>query len=199
MVDRDKRATVDLKVRMKESLRAQIESAALNHGISMNAEAVARLEQTFRDEGLLPEILDLAYGRETAGLLILLAETVRHVGASSIFLARGGEPQTVDDAARLLTREWVSDPWAFQQVKTAVFIIFAALQPAGTDEAAPPATVAAMPGEIPGSMAHQGRYWASLFLNSLLALPDSNIRAVALLNEVRARIPEAIERLRARP
>lgn len=37
---------------MKEPLRAQIEAAAQERGVSMNAEAVLRLEASFRDEGI---------------------------------------------------------------------------------------------------------------------------------------------------
>lgn len=51
----------ELKVRMKEPLRAAIQDAAKTNDISMNGEAVRRLEQSFRDdriELLLREILD---------------------------------------------------------------------------------------------------------------------------------------------
>jgi hypothetical protein len=81
MAGRDRTATVDLKVRMKEPLRARLEVAARDRGISMNAEAVGRLEQSFRNEDLLPQLLDLAYGRETAGLLMLLGECVERATA----------------------------------------------------------------------------------------------------------------------
>ena len=47
---RDKSATIDLKVRMKEPLRAKIESAAGARGVSLNAEAVDRLEKSFADQ-----------------------------------------------------------------------------------------------------------------------------------------------------
>ena len=50
---RAKSATVDLKVRMKEPLRAKIEVAAKERGVSLNAETVARLEQTFQEEEAL--------------------------------------------------------------------------------------------------------------------------------------------------
>lgn len=52
MAGRDKTATVDIKIRMKEPLRAEVEAAAKDRGVSMNAEMVARLAQSFRDEGL---------------------------------------------------------------------------------------------------------------------------------------------------
>ena len=45
-----KSATVDLKVRMKEPLRAKIARSAKGHGISLNAEVVRRLEQSFFKE-----------------------------------------------------------------------------------------------------------------------------------------------------
>ena len=52
MADRDRTATVDLKMRMKEPLRARLESAARDRGISMNAEAVGRLwEVVIREMG----------------------------------------------------------------------------------------------------------------------------------------------------
>ena len=47
---RAKSATVDLKVRMKEPLRAKIEAAARARGVSLNAEAVDRLEWSFVEE-----------------------------------------------------------------------------------------------------------------------------------------------------
>ncbi len=45
---RKKSATIDLKVRMKEPLRRRIEKSAKGRGVSLNAEAVARLEQSFQ-------------------------------------------------------------------------------------------------------------------------------------------------------
>ncbi len=47
MAKRDKKAKVDLKLRMKEPLRASIEAAAAERGFSMNAEMVDRLESSF--------------------------------------------------------------------------------------------------------------------------------------------------------
>lgn len=47
---RAKSATVDLKVRMKEPLRAKIEAAARARGVSLNAEAVDRLKWSFVEE-----------------------------------------------------------------------------------------------------------------------------------------------------
>ena len=48
---RPKSATVDLKVRMKEPLRAKIETAARMRGVSLNNEVVQRLTLSFEREG----------------------------------------------------------------------------------------------------------------------------------------------------
>jgi hypothetical protein len=41
--EREDTATVDIKIRMKEPLRAEIEKSAKDKGISMNAEMINRL------------------------------------------------------------------------------------------------------------------------------------------------------------
>jgi hypothetical protein len=50
MAQRKQSATVDLKVRMKEPLRAALEAEARKKGHSLNAEAVDRLKNSFRSE-----------------------------------------------------------------------------------------------------------------------------------------------------
>ncbi|SJM33126.1 hypothetical protein [Mesorhizobium delmotii] len=52
MAKRGDSPTADLKVRMKEPLRAKIEAAAAAKGVSMNAEAVDRLDRSFDDDTL---------------------------------------------------------------------------------------------------------------------------------------------------
>jgi hypothetical protein len=54
MTTRDEAQTVQLGVRMKEPLRAALEDAAKRHGISMNQEAVRRLERSFDPSVLGP-------------------------------------------------------------------------------------------------------------------------------------------------
>ena len=54
---RKQSATVDLKVRMKEPLRSALERAAKQRGVSMNAEAVDRLEKSFAEQGYIVELL----------------------------------------------------------------------------------------------------------------------------------------------
>src|SRR5262245_37633013 len=56
MVRRKQAARADIKIRMKEPLRAKIEAAAKRRGVSMNAEMVSRLEQSFQKEGASDEL-----------------------------------------------------------------------------------------------------------------------------------------------
>jgi hypothetical protein len=58
MVDRDETANAQLKVRMKEPLRAALEKAAQERGVSLNAEIVHRLERSFDLEQRLKEAVD---------------------------------------------------------------------------------------------------------------------------------------------
>ncbi|MGI8852330.1 MAG: Arc family DNA-binding protein [Methyloceanibacter sp.] len=53
MAARKQTAIVGLKVRLREPLRKKLEVAAKKKGVSLNAELVARLEESFLGEGLL--------------------------------------------------------------------------------------------------------------------------------------------------
>ena len=53
MAARKPTAIVGLKVRLREPLRKKLEIAAKKKGVSLNAELVARLEESFLGEGLL--------------------------------------------------------------------------------------------------------------------------------------------------
>ena len=74
-------ATVQLKVRMKEPLRAKIASAAKKHGVSLNAEAVDRLAQSFEKghanervaDTVMESVYDAFEGEDTYRLMTLLA------------------------------------------------------------------------------------------------------------------------------
>jgi hypothetical protein len=98
---RERTAVVQLKIRMREALRARLEEEANTRGVSINAEVVDRLQRTFEHQDLLPEVLTLAYSNETAGLLIMLGSVMNDAGHSHL------------DARR--SRYWVGDPAAYEQ------------------------------------------------------------------------------------
>ena len=59
MPRRPQTALVNLKIRMKEPLRKKLEVAAKGRGVSLNAEAVARLERSFERESWLQEFTQI--------------------------------------------------------------------------------------------------------------------------------------------
>lgn len=100
MADREKTAIVDLKVRMKESLRVQIEYAARAKGVSLNAEAAARLEQSF-DHRPLHAAVELAFGRELGGMLLLIGQAMAMSrDLPKLFEVHGAEPWSYDQMVR---------------------------------------------------------------------------------------------------
>jgi hypothetical protein len=68
-------ARADIKIRLPEPLRADIERAARERGGSMNAEMVERLSRSFE--------MDAAYGPRTAALLRLLGQIPQMLGGES--------------------------------------------------------------------------------------------------------------------
>lgn len=104
MAQRDKTATVDLKVRMKEPLRAQIEQAAQERGVSLNAEAEARLENSFRDE-------ERFGGRATFNVVVTVL---------AAFLRGGKAAARSDGHDDWTTERWMSDPHCYEAAVMAV-------------------------------------------------------------------------------
>ena len=113
---RKQSATVDIKIRMKEPLRAEVERAAKQRDVSMNAEMVDRLEQSFHSAGALNDALDMAYGKQGAALTKLFGRLMR--GAPAAY------GLTPDD-------DWLNDPTAYDRVAKALVFAFDALRPPG--------------------------------------------------------------------
>ena len=84
MPKRKQSATVDLKMRIKEPLRAAIERAARQRGISMNAEMVRRLGQTTQFDERLG-------GPRVAGLIEIIAAAMKLAGEHAAFFADGSK------------------------------------------------------------------------------------------------------------
>jgi hypothetical protein len=72
MPERDELAFIHLKVRFREKLRARLAEAAKERGVSMNAEIVARLEQSLDR----PEI-DIDVGQLQTDLMFAIVTLVR--------------------------------------------------------------------------------------------------------------------------
>ena len=67
-------------LRLRESLRRDLEEAAKERGVSLNQQITDCLER-FRDRrGLLPQVLATAFSDKTAGVALLLARVMEDVG-----------------------------------------------------------------------------------------------------------------------
>jgi hypothetical protein len=83
MVVREKTATVQLGVRMKEPLRAALEDAARARGVSINSETVHRLEASFAQDQRLADV----FGDEETFRLMRTVAGILNV------VDRGAEPE----------------------------------------------------------------------------------------------------------
>lgn len=115
MPKRKQTDTVDLKVRMKEPLRASLERAAKRRGVSMNAEAVNRLEQSF-------EIEDRFGGPRMVELMESVARIMKQTGEIA------GHYESGKSAKR---GQWLGMPYAFDQAISAANVALESFRPPG--------------------------------------------------------------------
>lgn len=90
-------------LRLSGDAKRKIEDRANRSGLTQSQAAEAIIVSTFEREGLLPEVLELAYGRPLAGLLMALAKAMRETGENLAFLANLNI-QTVD-----VLKDWPRD------------------------------------------------------------------------------------------
>ena len=95
MRKRDDSATVQLKVRIKEPLRAAIEREASIHDVTMNAEIAATLEHAYLGAGSLRTLFDaVSGGARNAEVVLKIARILRD---STMFAAFNRYPGWLDD------------------------------------------------------------------------------------------------------
>jgi hypothetical protein len=122
---RERTALVQLKTRMRESLRSRLEVAAKAHGTSINAEIVDCIERTFARLDLLSDVLTLAYGRKMAGILMMLGSAMPRAGIYGLW----SHTDPLRDNNDL--NSWTDDPTAFDQAILAAVTVLDALRPTG--------------------------------------------------------------------
>jgi hypothetical protein len=82
---------VPLGLRVTPETKQRLDAAAAHSGRSQSQEAEMRLERSFERQDLLPEVLTLAYGKRTAGLLMLIGHVIEHVASAYSISVRGWE------------------------------------------------------------------------------------------------------------
>ena len=119
---RKKSETIQLKVRMKEPLRAKIEAAAKSRGISLNTEAVHRLHESFEKERAEKD-------KNKAVEAAVLQSVGQSLGGFEHFALLA----MVGNAARMVEerrgQRWQNDFQTAAQVKEAISTILDAFSP----------------------------------------------------------------------
>ena len=106
-----------LGLRVTPPVKSRLEIAAQESGRSLSQEAEFRLEHSFDREGLLPEVLTLAFGsRQTAGLVWMLGIVIDAVGRA----AQEAPVRTQTLLGQASDSHWMFDPVAFREVQSAV-------------------------------------------------------------------------------
>jgi hypothetical protein len=112
-----------LSLRVTPELKRRIDDAAKASGRNLSQEAEARLDHSFRDEQQIEQALGLAYGRQLAGLILVLAR------AMSDAIRNSNLAQVLSASAT--SSHWPRSPWEFDQAKIAVDTILEAFRPPG--------------------------------------------------------------------
>src|ERR1039458_9169921 len=111
----------NLTLRIRAETKAALERDAAANGRSLSEEAEMRLDHSFRAEGMLDQVLDLALGRQVAGLTLLLARVMRDTGTLAGFMTK----YTLGSASG-----WLADPDALDLIFRAIAAALDALRPA---------------------------------------------------------------------
>lgn len=119
MAERPDSATVQLKVRMKESLRQNVERSAKAQGISLNADIVRRLEDSFMPAEKLFDDPMLTFVAQLVGSSFATA--------GQLAAERLGHPKWT--ASR-----WMQHPDAFQAGLQAAFMTLASFDPSSKEQ-----------------------------------------------------------------
>jgi hypothetical protein len=173
-----------LSMRMRDATMATLVQRAAANGRSLSEEAEALIEYALQAGDLLDQVLDLRFGRQAAGLLLLLGSILRDTGNHAGFM----KTHTLAGAS-----EWLDVPFAFDQAKQAVDAVFEALYPAGDRE---PPKIGRFGGPDFGNFTtNLGAGFATTFLLAV----DGEARGAEhkeVADKVRPRLgPNAIERI----
>lgn len=111
-----------LNMRTTQEIRDALEKAASKSGRSLAQEVEFRLEQSFHDQRLFEQAMELAYGKRLSAILMILGRVMRDVGAASGLLSA----RTIEGAT-----DWAFNPYAFDEVAKAVAEVVEAFRPDG--------------------------------------------------------------------
>jgi hypothetical protein len=111
-----------MSFRVPPDLKERMDSAAVASGRSVAQEIELRLDKSFDLQSLLGDALELAYGREAAAIIMVLAREMVQSGRISALISSG---------ARDAMADWLLDPYAYKQAVNAAAAVLEAFKPEG--------------------------------------------------------------------
>jgi hypothetical protein len=110
-----------LNMRTTFEVRRELERAAAATGRSLAQEAEHRIQQTFQNQKVLQEALDLSFGPQISGLLMIIGDVMRTT-AQTVAFTSTGDPSI---------ENWSEDPLVYDAVAKAVATVFEQHNPRG--------------------------------------------------------------------
>jgi hypothetical protein len=114
---------VPLGLRVTPEIKRQLDAAADRNGRSQSQEAEFRIEQSFKQQELLQDVLELAFGPTLGGLLLLIGATMKDVGVEGAY-------QETQKLEALPT--WFDTPTGYDLAAQAATTILESARPDGT-------------------------------------------------------------------
>ena len=122
---------MSLGLKVTSDIKGRLENAARASGRTQSQEAEVRLERSFDHQELLPQVLELTYGRQLAAVLLMLGQVMKTAGESAAF------SETVHPGSSFRpegVRKWFDSPYGYDQAVRAAVRILDALRPRGNSE-----------------------------------------------------------------
>jgi predicted transcriptional regulator len=113
---------VSLGLKVRPEIKDRLDTDAKRSGRTQSQEAEARIEQSFYREGLLDDALELAFGRQVAGILLVIASAMTRAGRIGGFQSEGSFEAM---------ENWLSDAYAYGQAVKAANEVLNAFRPEG--------------------------------------------------------------------
>ena len=184
MAGRQRVRVADIKVRLKEPLRARVEAAARDRGVSMNAEFISRLERSFVQDD------ELQVGPSGKDVILFMRAIMAAMKKAGEISAASRRP-----AAIVTDPPWLTEPHAFDQAVRAANGVMEAFRPP-SEQFLPPATADARES---GEHRQSTKTYNSLDAELALALTDAVIaKKHSSLAELREHVLLELERLFSR-
>jgi len=121
---------MSLGLKVTAEVKDRLDRAARASGRTQSQEAEMRLERSFEREALLPELLELAYGRYVAGLLLALGRAMDLAGfAAELQRLYPTGPIYDGIVTRYADRAWPHSRGAHGQARRAADIVLDGLWP----------------------------------------------------------------------